>query len=199
MAARLIFRGSAWILAGSFVFAQPAPPGPLSAVRTSNEQVQARLAGHDRIDAAAEAELFKIIDGVTDFAAISARVTRPFCPKLSDAECRELDLTFQRLLRVSSIRKLGRYRADRFEYLGEEVKAGTALVQTLAYYRDDRVRLDYELELGAGRWRIVNYIVDDVDTIRNYKKQLTRLFARNEARQVIERLQKKIAEHERQD
>ena len=85
------------------------------------------------------------------------------------------------------------------EDMGEEVKAGTALVQTLAYYQDDRVRLDYELEIAAGRWRIVNYIVDDVDTIRNYKKQLTRLFGRNEARQVIERLQKKIAEHERQD
>jgi len=199
MAARLIFRGSTWILAAGLVLSQPAPPGPLSTVRASNEQVQSILAKHDRIEDGVEAELFKIIDGVTDFAAISARVTRPFCPKLSDAECRELDLTFQRLLRVSSIRKLGRYRADRFEYLGEEVKAGTALVQTLAYYQDERVRLNYELELGAGRWRIVNYIVDDIDTIRNYKKQLIRLFARNEARQVIERLQKKIAEHERQD
>jgi hypothetical protein len=43
---------------------------------------------------------------------------------------------------------------------------------------------------------IVNYVVDDIDTVRNYKKQFMRLFARNTFDRVMERLRKKIAAYE---
>jgi ABC-type transporter MlaC component len=198
MAMMSALRSLLWVLVTAAGLQQAGPQGPLDTVRASNEQVQAVLARYDKIDALAEAELFRIIDGVTGFGAISARVIEPFCPRLSAAECRQFDQTFQRLLRVSSIRKLGRYRADRFEYIGQEVTGESALVRTLAHYQDDRVRLDYELERNAGQWKVVNYILDDVDTIRNYRKQFVRLFARNDFGQIIGRLQKKIAEYEQE-
>ncbi len=175
--------------------AQELPQGPLETVKISNEQVQRVLKSHETLDGPTKDDLFQIIEGVTDFAEISRRVVESFCKSLSDSECAEFDQTFQKLLRTSSLRRLGRYRADRFEYLGEDIDDETALVRTLAFYEEETFRLDYLLERSGGRWLIVNYVVDDVDTIRNYKKQFRRLFARSDFRSIIERLEKKIAEY----
>lgn len=177
------------------VLAQQAP-GPLETVRVSNERVQSILRGRGTISRAVKDDLLRIIDEATDFTTISRRVTESFCQKLSAAECAEFGQTFRALLRASSTRKLGRYRADRFEYLGEDIGRDTATVRTVAFYKEDRVRLDYQLERSGDRWVIVNYLVDDVDTVRNYKKQFLRLFAKSDLRGVIERLKAKISEIE---
>lgn len=191
--------GKRWLRLGVLMavplLAQPAP-GPLETVRASNERVQDILKGRETISGAVREDLHRVIDEATDFTTISRRVTEPFCKKLSAAECAEFDQTFRDLLRASSTRKLGRYRADRFEYLGEDVGGDAATVRTVAFYKEDSVRLDYRLERSGGRWVIVNYLVDDVDTVRNYKKQFLRLFAKNDFRGVIDRLKAKIAEIE---
>ncbi|HEY5999600.1 MAG TPA: ABC transporter substrate-binding protein [bacterium] len=170
-----------------------AVPVPLEAVRASNEAVLAIFKAHPVVDAAVEKQLFALIDGVTDYAAISAAAIDSFCPKLTPAQCTLFKDTFTRLLRITSIKKLGRYRADRFEYLGEEIKGATATVHTLAHYKDDRIPLDYHMALRGSQWVIVNYVVDEVDTVRNYRKQFTQLLAKETFDQLIERLNRKIA------
>jgi phospholipid transport system substrate-binding protein len=170
-----------------------AAPTPLEAVRASNDAVLAIFKAHPVVDAAVEKELFALIDTVTDYAAISAAAVDAFCAKLTPAQCTTFRETFTRLLRVSSIKKLGRYRADRFDYLGEEVAGATATVRTLAYYKDDKVPLDYQLALHGSRWVIVNFVVDEVDTVRNYRKQFTQLLAKEGFDQLIARLNRKIA------
>jgi phospholipid transport system substrate-binding protein len=187
-----------WLLAfgAGQAVAQVPSPGPLEAVRASNERVQGIIGSRERIAGPAREALHRAIEEATDFATISRRVIESFCKKLTAAECDEFDRTFRDLLRSSSLRKLGRYRADRFEYLGEDVRGDKATVRTVAFYKEESVRLDYLLERPAGRWVIVNYLVDDVDTVRNYRKQFLRLFAKNDFRGVIERLKAKIAEIE---
>lgn len=190
--------GTRWV--GILVFcagqalAQVPSRSPLETVRLSNERVQAILKNRAAIDNPTETALFEVMDGATDFGTISRRVIDAFRAKLSEVEYAEFDRTFRELLRKSSLRKLGRYRADRFEYVGEEVRGETALVRTLAFYEEEQVRLDYQMERVSGRWVIVNYIVDDVDTVRNYRKQFVRLFAGNDFDGVIRRLKAKIAE-----
>jgi ABC-type transporter MlaC component len=171
---------------------------PAEIIQESNKQVQEILSQHAIIDQDTEMELFKIIDRVTDFDSISHRVIDPFCQNLTEAQCKTFNRLFQRLLRVSSIKKMGRHRAERFEYLGEEVTGTTAIVRTLAYYEDDKVHLDYHMEQEDGKWLIFNYVVDDVDTIRNYRKQFIRLFARHSFDKIQERLEKKITEYEKE-
>jgi phospholipid transport system substrate-binding protein len=166
---------------------------PLEVVRTSNEAVQAIFKKHPVVDAAVEKELFAVIDGVTDYPALAAAATDSFCPKMSPAQCSTFKATFTRLLRVSSIKKLGRYRADHFEYAGEEVSGSTALVRTFAFFKEEKVPLDYQLARRDPSWVIVNYVVDEIDTVRNYRKQFTQLLAKETVDQVIERLDRKIA------
>ena len=47
-------------------------------------------------------------------------------------------------------------------------------------------------------WVIVNYVVDDVDTVRNYRKQFTQLLAMKTFEQVMSQLEKKISSLEKE-
>ncbi len=171
---------------------------PLQIIKKSNQKVLDIFSKNIKMTKDAEDLIFKIIDGVTDFSALSRSVIEQFCRKLSKTECQQFDRVFQKLLRISSIKKLGRYRADRFDYQGEEINDNQAVVKTIAHYKEDRVQLDYQLEKRGNTWKIVNYIVDDVDTIRNYKKQFVRLFARSTLNKIIERLQIRIRSYDQE-
>jgi ABC-type transporter MlaC component len=169
---------------------------PLDVIKQSNQKVLDIFKVQKTLDEKTEARLLEIINGVTDFEAISHAVTERFCQQLSETQCQIFDGLFQRLLQVSSLKKLGRYRANRFEYLGEEVNENQAIVKTIAYYKEESAELNYYMKLKNGRWMIVNYVVDDIDTIRNYKKQFLRLFAKKNFEQIMDRLRKKIDDYE---
>jgi len=186
------------ILLTFFLYAYPGERSPLEVIAISNKNVLDILAQHKIMDSETEKTLLSIINDVTDFSTISSRVITRYCEDLRPSQCETFDRVFQRLLRVSSIKKLGRYRADRFEYVGESLTGDISVVKTLAYYDEEQVHMDYHLEHMSGKWMIVNFVVDDVNTIRNYKKQFLRLFARYTFQQVIERLQKKIVEYEKE-
>ena len=184
---------AAWLVLGALVAQAAQAATPLEVVRTSNDAVQAIFKKHPVVDAAVEKELFAVIDGVTDYPALAAAAIDSFCPKMTAAQCSTFKETFTRLLRVSSIKKLGRYRADRFEYGAEEVAGTTAVVHTFALYKEDKIPLDYQMARRGSTWVIVNYVVDEIDTVRNYRKQFTQLLAKETFDQVIDRLNKKIA------
>ncbi len=169
---------------------------PLDVIRSSNEEVQGLFAAHETLDEETVAKINSIMDRVTDFEEISRRTLTVICRDLSPAECGEFRRTFEALLRISSVKKIGRYRADRFEYAGQDVRENTAVVRTVAYYEGDAYKLDYHLERIGDRWLIVNYVMDGVDTVRNYQKQFLRLMKRESFAGVMSRLKRKIEEYE---
>ncbi len=186
------------ILLGSFLVLPQvqAAPSPLSVVKTSNTQVQNILKGKDKVDPATEQKIYHIIDAVTSWSYISRNATAMSCRKLTSAQCKKFNRTFQKLLKVSSIKKTGRYRAEGFEYKGQRFYGSTAIVKTIAIYKKDRVALNYHLKKLGGRWVIINYVVDDVDTIRNYKKQFRLMFRRKSFNDVISILENRIKRYE---
>jgi phospholipid transport system substrate-binding protein len=174
------------------------PQSPLDIIKTSNQEVLDILAGRETIDSETRDKLLKVIDEVTDFTGISRQVTERFCKNLEPEQCETFNEVFQELLRSTSVKKLGRYRADSFEYLREHVEGSTAVVETIARYEEDQIQLNYYLERQEEKWQVVNYVVDDVDTIRNYKKQFIRLFAKNSFDEVMKRLRNKITKNEKE-
>jgi ABC-type transporter MlaC component len=198
---KYIFSSSIVFILVVSVIAQPGTgkvDTPLQLIKQSNQQVLEIFKNNPKVTKDVEDQIFSVIDGVTDFSALSKSVIDQFCPKLTESQCQEFDRVFQRLLRISSIKKLGRYRADRFDYQGEEIEGTKAVVKTIAHYKDDRVQLNYHLINQGQVWKVINYVVDDVDTVRNYKKQFVRLFARSTFRKIIERLQKKIRSYQQE-
>jgi ABC-type transporter MlaC component len=184
------------LAAAALVFCLPCAvraATPLETVKKTNDAALAIFQKHPTVDAAVEQELFAVIDAVTDYQALSASAIDSFCAKLTAAQCTAFKATFTRLLRISSIKKLGRYRADGFDYGGEEITGERAWVRTVARYKEDRIPLDYQLVRRGANWMIVNYVVDEIDTVFNYRKQFTQLLAKETVEQVIARLERKIA------
>lgn len=168
---------------------------PLEVIRTSNEAITAILADHPVLEGEAADRVYEIMNGVTDFRRMADGAIDGLCTD-SDEICGEWNQVFGDLLRIRSIKGVGRYRADRFDYLSEEIDGETAVVNTLAYFEDDQINLDYELELTESGWVIVNYIVDDVDTVRSYSRRFQRLLREESVEDIIQRLRESIAELE---
>jgi len=191
---RLLF-GTAVLLC---LVSRAAAATPLEVVKGTNEAVLAIYQKHRVVDAAVEQEVFAVIDPVTDYPAIAGATIDALCPKLTAAQCTIFKEVFTRLLRVSSIKKLGRARAGRFAYEGEKITGETAVVRSFAFFDEEKIPLDYQMARRGDTWVIVNYVVDDVDTIRNYRKQFTQLLAKKTFDQVMEQLEKKIASLEKE-
>lgn len=177
-------------------FLRGAELSPMEAIKTSNQQILAIYRTNDVIDRTVEEKITKIMDSVTDFDIISTRTLERICLRLKKEECDILDRTFRKLLRISAVKKLGRYRADRFDYIEEKIEGTTAVVKTIAYYEEEKIHLDYMMERIGGSWMIVNYIADDVDAIRNYRKQFNRILRKEPFSLLIERLEAKINEYQ---
>lgn len=188
-----------WLVAGTSLFAQAAG-GPLDVVRSSNQEVlDLYAAAGDEISDETTTEVFAVIDSVTDFSRLADRALDGLCDAEAGDDCERFATVFVELLRVSSIKKLGRYRADNFDYLSESLDGEAAVIETLAYYGDDEIGLVYYLERREDRWKIVNYVVDGVDTIENYRKQFNRLLRRDSVDEVIARLERRIEALESED
>lgn len=170
---------------------------PIEVVEESNEAILAILADNPVLQGEAEEHVYEIMDSVTDFRRMADAAIGDLCDAPVE-KCDEWKQVFGDLLRIRSIKGLGRYRADRFDYLSEEIDGETAVVNTLAYFEDDDVTLDYELQLIDSEWVIVNYIVDDVDTVRSYNRRFQRLLREETVDDVIQRLRESIAEHEQE-
>ena len=185
------------LLVGGVTLLAPVPYAsaatPLEVVKTTNDAVLSIYRKHRVVDAAVEEELFATIDAVTDYQALAGGAIDALCPKLTAAQCTTFKEIFTRLLRISSIKKLGRARAGRFEYEGERITGENAIVRSFAFFNEERVPLDYHMARRGETWVIVNYIVDDVDTVRNYRKQFTQLLAKKTFEQVMDQLERKIA------
>jgi len=186
--ARLLFGGAVLL----YLASPAAAVTPLEVVKSTNDSVLSIYGRHRVVDAAVEKEIFAVIDPVTDYQALAAAAIDSLCPKLTADQCATFKETFTRLLRVSSIKKLGRARAGRFEYEGEKVTGDSAVVKSFAFFNDEKVPLDYQMARRGDTWIIVNYVVDDVDTVRNYRKQFSQLLAKKPFEQVMAQLEKKI-------
>jgi phospholipid transport system substrate-binding protein len=192
----------AHLLIGGFMLLGPASQAwaatPLEVVKSTNEEVLAIYGKHRVVDAAVEKEIFAVIDAVTDYQVLAGDAIDPLCPKLAAAQCTTFKEIFTRLLRISSIKKLGRARAGRFEYKGEKVTGESAVVLSFAFFNDESVPLDYHMARRGDTWVIVNYVVDDVDTVKNYRKQFRSLLAKKSFEQVMVQLEGKIADLEKE-
>ena len=133
-----------------------------------------------------------VINSVTSFATMSRNVMQWLPSTLTTADKSRFDAVFQKLLRVSSVKKAGRYRARGFRYLGQLYRGGGAVVRTQALYKTDTVALNYTLRRVGGKWKIVDYEIDGIGTVDNYRKMFRILFRRKNIDSVISLLKRKI-------
>lgn len=198
--ARLQF--TSWLLAGFLLLSQMPAYGEastaLATVKSSNEAILALYRSSPQTDDKVLRKIFAVMDGVTDYQAMADSALQQICADRGDELCGKIRSEFIDILKLSATVKLGRYRADRFDYGAEEQRGTEILVKTIAYYKEESVQLDYLLDKRQGTWRIVNYLVDGVDTIRNYQRQFKRIVEKESLAGLHSRLQSKNEQYRRE-
>ena len=69
------------------------------------------------------------MDRVTDYQAMATSALQQVCPGKDESLCGKIRSEFIETLKLSATVKLGRYRADRFDYGAEEQRGETGLGQ----------------------------------------------------------------------
>lgn len=137
-------------------------------------------------------KIIKILEKYSCFDCLASDILDEFCKNLSDEQCKSLKSTFIGLLKHSTADKLSQYKDNHTKYLDEEQKNGNTIVHTEVSSDGRTVTIDYQMKLISGKWLIVNYIVEDIDTVRNYRKQFKRLFAKQSFEKILNNLKNRL-------
>lgn len=171
------------------------PPSPVDVVRERNQAVQEILdASGDSVDAATREELKDVINGLIDFRELSRRALARYWDDRTKQEKSEFVDVFRQLVRNSSVRKLGIYRADSVVYLEPEISGDEAEVTTVAYKDRKDVEIVYRMHLTDGEWKAYDVVIDDASTVRTYRDSFSREISRTSYSAMYDRLVQKLEE-----
>jgi phospholipid transport system substrate-binding protein len=168
-----------------------AANSPISVIKQTNKDLTKKTDGKK-----ADIEIIvDVLEQSTDFESIATSVLAKHCKKISKDECKRINEVFVELLKYSTAKKLRNSNENTTEYLSEKISKKSATVHTIVKSGKRKVKIDYQMESKDGSWKIINYIVDDIDTIKNYKKQFKRLFKKSSVDEIIAKLEKKIKKY----
>lgn len=195
-----------WLPAVALAFAalQAAPAqgqgtaqttSPVEVVRARNAAVESVLrATGDSVDAATREKLKDLINDLIDFEEMSRRALGRHWAARSERERAEFVDVFRQLVRNSSVKKLGIYRADRISYEPSEVSGDEATVTTRAHKDDRSVGIVYHMHRVGGEWRAYDIVIDEASTMRAYRDSFHREIARSSYEAMFEKLTRKLRE-----
>lgn len=167
-----------------------AAESPTDVIKNGNKKI-AEAVSSTKNPAQLTEKISAILADITNFNTLSNNVTAGFCKNLTADQCKLFNSSFIDLIKTSTASKLSKYKSEKINYDKEEIKGNKATVKTTLVSKDKQVRIDYQLEKVGNKWQIVNYIVEDIDTVDNYKKQFTRMFKKDTFEKIINNLKQK--------
>lgn len=158
---------------------ETAGTAPVEVVRERNAAVERILeSAGDSVDEATRERLKDVINGLMDFRELSRRALGRHWEERTEEERDEFVAVFRELVRNSSVRRLGIYRADSVAYRPSEISDGEARVVTVAHRGRDSVEIVYHLHRDDGEWKAYDVVIDGSSTLRTYRDSFSRQLAR---------------------
>lgn len=196
LAAAIVGGGAAGVPAAG---QQDDGPAPVEVVKARNQLVDRILdeAG-DSVGEATRAQLKDVINGLMDFRELSRRALGRHWEARTPQERDEFVEVFRELVRNSSVRKLGIYRADSVTYRPAEIRGEEATVVTIAHKNRDSVRIVYEMHRTDEGWEAWDVIIDGSSTLRTYRDSFQQQIARTSYREMYLRLVDKLEQERTQ-
>ncbi|BBO70295.1 toluene tolerance protein [Desulfosarcina alkanivorans] len=146
-------------------------------------------------------EIWKSVKPMFDFEEISRRAVARNWRKFADAEKVAFTDVFSRFLGNTYIDKIqGEYHNEQIVYLGQNFHSDVyAEVRTTIVRETVEIPVNYRMRRGAdGQWKVYDVIVEGVSLVKNYRTQFASILRKEKPAQLIERLNKKLAEQNRQ-
>jgi phospholipid transport system substrate-binding protein len=172
-----------------------AAGGPLvEALKARQARIDSILSAHPgKLSPAARDTLEEALSGGFDFSAM-ARGALSDWESRSPAERAEYTAAFEKLIRRSLMRRVDIYRIEGVDYRTEAVEGDHGKVDTVVRAKHATTEVLWEFVRTGTGWRLSDYAIDGVSTVRNYRRQFARLLETRGFAGLIERIQKRAEE-----
>jgi phospholipid transport system substrate-binding protein len=176
-----------------------AADGPRAVVQRLGDEVLAvlRAPGISNDDKRTRIEQISV-RGV-DFETLSKLVLARHWARFSPEEQARFQTEFRRHLSVTYGKSVDSYKNETFTILGEQDEArGDKTVKTKIVRSGgaEDILVDYRVRQVNGEWKIIDFIVEGVSLVSNFRSQFQDLLASKQPTQLIDLLHQKNAQGE---
>jgi phospholipid transport system substrate-binding protein len=177
--------------------APAASGGPLvDALKARQARIDSILHAHSgKLDAAARGTLEEALAGAIDFGAMGRAALSAWDAR-SAAERVAYAAAFEKLIRRSLMRRVNVYRVDGVDYRTEAIEGDHGRVDTIVRAREATTELNWEFVCTPKGWRVSDYSIDGVSTVRNYRRQFAKLLETKGWEGLLQRISARAAEIE---
>ena len=109
-------------------------------------------------------------------------------------EKKEMVHLFSELLRRSYLSRLELFEGQEIIYDKERIEGDTAKVDSHFEYHGERIPLGYSLLTKDGKWMLYDMVIDGVSLIANYRRQFSKIIAKEGYEGLVKRLKTKLTE-----
>jgi len=167
------------------------PVTPLDYTRTILERARAIVAGnqtHDQKVAAMSALFAKFLD--TD--AMGREALGQHWSSFTPAQRKEFLPLFRELIQRAYVQDLLLFQSPDFQYVGQQLLNGGALVDTKIVTPKDKFDIRYTLVPVGEEWMVTAITVEGVSLIANYGNQFNRVLARMTVEDLLALMKRKF-------
>ncbi len=111
--------------------------------------------------------------------------------KFTPAQQKEFLTLFRELFQRTYVQKLLLFERPDFAYVGEQVDARTARVDTKILTPRDEFAVVYRMRADGNRWLATDIQIEDMSLTANFRRQLDRLLAKSSPEEVLNRMRRK--------
>lgn len=175
--------------------AQTAAQSPVEVVRARNQAVDRILVdAGDPVDEQTKEQLKDVINGLIDFEELSRRALSRHWDARTEQERADFVDVFRQLIRNSSVKKLGVYRADSVTYRPPEAAGDSVTIVTVAYKDGKSAEIAYRMHQVGGEWKAHDVVVDGSSTVRTYRDSFNKEISRGSYEAMYAKLLDRLTE-----
>ena len=174
-----------------------ASGGPLvDALKARQARIDSILQAHPgKLDPAARGTLEEALAGAIDFGAMGRAALSDWDTR-SARERADYSGAFEKLIRRSLMRRVNIYRIDGVDYRPEAIQGDHGRVDTVVRAKDATTEVTWEFVRTPNGWRVSDYSIDGVSTVRNYRRQFAKLLETKGFKGLVERINARATEIE---
>jgi phospholipid transport system substrate-binding protein len=194
-------RAPALAVAGTLLIAGFIPPvaaeqSPRDVVQRTSDQVLAVLAEKDLSKEARRDKVRTIVLRSVDFETLSRLVLARNWTRFSPAQQQEFMQAFQDHLAATYGRRLDDYRNEKVEIVGDRQEPNgdwTVRTKILRGGGSNDINVDYRLRQSNGEWKVIDFIVEEVSMVANFRSQFQDIVASGGPEKLLKLLKEKTA------
>ena len=183
---------------GSVPIAAPAAESPRAVIEATTDAVLGVLRNGSLTADDKRRRIEDVVYARVDFDTLSRLVLAQNWKTLTEAQRTNFVHEFKRHLALSYGKNVDSYRNEHVAIEGEREEArGDWTVKTkIVRGGPDDIAVDYRLRQTEGTWRIIDFIIEGVSLVSNYRSQFQEIMAHGGVERLLDLLREKNAKGE---